>query len=99
MMKKALNPKPLHNEMGTSLIISTSLTPKEKSPFTVANNLPNSNKSPLRLQRIIPARTKETYGTTKRLKFNRRSEMKTANVVVINFEGVLGDIFKESFWE
>ena len=36
---------------------------------------------------------------SKQLQFKRRLEMENKNLIVINFEGVIGDIFKDNIWQ
>ena len=47
---------------------------------------------------IFPTKL-EIIKWTKRLQFRKRQEMEKKNLIVINFEGVLGDIFKDNIWE
>lgn len=48
---------------------------------------------------ILTPVTDEVFNWSKRLFFRRRLEMANKNLIVINFEGVIGDIFKENIWQ
>lgn len=48
--------------------------------------------------KAIPA-TKEVSKWSKRLCFQRRLEMANQNLVILNFEGVVGGIFKDNIWQ
>jgi hypothetical protein len=39
------------------------------------------------------------YKWTERILWRRRTQFKNAPLVIINFEGVIGDYFKENFWD
>ncbi|CAG9324971.1 unnamed protein product [Blepharisma stoltei] len=43
--------------------------------------------------------TKQFYKMTKRVQFKRRLEMAQKCLVILGFEGVLGDVFKLSLWD
>ena len=47
---------------------------------------------------IRPA-TKEVSKWSKRIQFKRRLEMGNKNLIVLNFEGVIGDVFKDNIWQ
>jgi hypothetical protein len=48
---------------------------------------------------LLQPATKSLFKFSKRVYFNRRLEMGNRNLLVINFEGVLGEFFKENFWD
>ena len=48
-------------------------------------------------EQFSPA-TKGLSKWSKRLQFRRRPEMANRNLIVLNFEGVIGDVFKDNIW-
>jgi hypothetical protein len=43
--------------------------------------------------------SKARYKWTERIRWRRRPQLKQAPLVIVNFEGVIGDYFKENFWD
>ena len=59
----------------------------------------NRSASQIHKVRELKPKTKEVHMRTRRVYFNRRYEMRHANIVVIALEGVLGDVYKPNFWD
>lgn len=55
-----------------------------------------NNTDPLTLK---PSTKRVFHGQTKRLKFTRRSKMAIYNTLIINFDGVIGDVQKYPYFD
>ena len=64
-------------------------------------NLPSSLSGDYRIASPKPAltpATKKVYRTSKREQFHRRKDMQHKPVIVLGFEGLVGDVFKTNLW-
>jgi len=90
------NTNSLLNKYDKSLT-EASVTPKKKKVEILKDNAFNlSNKIK---QNIIKLKIPIQCHLTKRIKFAYREKAQDYPILVINFDGILGDVFQKSWWE
>lgn len=79
--------------------MKTSSSSTQDPSFIPALKDPNISSSSLNSDDCLHPPTSVHSKYSKRLNFNRRSEMGNKNLLVVQFEGVIGSFFKHNLWE
>ena len=81
----------------TKTSLSYNPTDKLKNPSQTKDPIQSTSSSDS--EDLLQPATKSVSKYSKRVYFSRRLDMGNRNLLVINFEGVLGEFYKESFWD
>lgn len=87
-MKKSI--ESMNRQLSPSVVSSTRQLEIPKESGTVSTSSSDTELKPS---------TKKVFADSKRISFKRRSEMTDKALVVLAFEGVVGDVFKENIWQ